>query len=276
GDEIITRLRRRDPDAAGFIAAMSVRHARWIASIVRRLTGAHPVVVVAEDNDADEHLARFRGNKERWLVAVRKVSEGVDVPRLRVELYLTNGTTDLLFRQLVGRIVRVDGDDRAPSYILFPADPRLLELARALEADVLGHGDSTKAPEPPAPAEPASESPPASLDVREVRHFEDEPWVVGTVDPYALNLKDQAPAPSAQNPVPLAEEYDRLRKAVAATTAEVVREFAGLTPKDVNAWWVRVERRRVDECTPEQLRTRISTMRSWIKRGRTPVSALRR
>jgi superfamily II DNA or RNA helicase len=276
GDELITRLRHRDPDAAGFIAAMSVKHARWIASIVRKVAGAHPVIVVAEDNDADEHLARFRGNKERWLVAVRKVSEGVDVPRLRVELYLTNSATDLLFRQLVGRIVRVDGEDREPSYVLFPADPRLLELARALEADVLGSGDSAQAPAPLPRAEAAVESSPDPIDVRDVRHFEEEPWMVGSVDPYALDLRERSPAPATREAVPLAEEFDRLRKAVAATTSEVSREFPSLTPQDVNAWWVRIERCRVDECTPEQLRKRISTMRAWIKRGRTPVAVQRR
>ena len=58
------------------------------------------------------------------------VSEGVDIPRLRVVIYLTNRLTLLSFRQIVGRVVRTDpanvGDH---GRVYLPADPRLLEMA---------------------------------------------------------------------------------------------------------------------------------------------------
>ena len=54
------------------------------------------------------------------------VSEGVDIPRLRVGVYATTTTTDLFFRQAVGRFVRWEAgvrDQRAWLYI--PDDLRL-------------------------------------------------------------------------------------------------------------------------------------------------------
>ena len=55
------------------------------------------------------------------------VSEGVDIPRLRVGVFATTTTTELFFRQAVGRIVRyVPGrTGRQPSYMFMPDDPRL-------------------------------------------------------------------------------------------------------------------------------------------------------
>ena len=42
----------------------------------------------------------------RWMVAVRMVSEGVDVPRLAVGVYATSASTPLFFAQAIGRFVR--------------------------------------------------------------------------------------------------------------------------------------------------------------------------
>jgi hypothetical protein len=58
------------------------------------------------------------------------VSEGVDIPRLRAVVHLTNRLTLLSFRQIVGRVVRVDPrnqDDHGRVYI--PADERLVLMA---------------------------------------------------------------------------------------------------------------------------------------------------
>jgi hypothetical protein len=54
------------------------------------------------------------------------VSEGVDIPRLRVGVYATTTTTELFFRQAVGRIVRhIAGKGRQRAYLFMPDDPRL-------------------------------------------------------------------------------------------------------------------------------------------------------
>lgn len=50
------------------------------------------------------------------LINPRMVSEGVDIPRLRVGIYATNITKELTFRQIIGRVVRRQDeyDNRTP------------------------------------------------------------------------------------------------------------------------------------------------------------------
>ena len=64
--------------------------------------------------------------RDPWIVAVRMVSEGVDIPRLRVGVFATTTTTELFFRQAVGRLVRwTRGVRRQQAFLFIPDDPRL-------------------------------------------------------------------------------------------------------------------------------------------------------
>jgi hypothetical protein len=83
-------------------------------------------VVVSDDPTASDRIARFATSDAPWLVAVRMVSEGVDIPRLRVGVYATTVTTELFFRQAVGRFVRWQADRGSQkAYVFLPDDPRL-------------------------------------------------------------------------------------------------------------------------------------------------------
>ena len=134
--ERLTDVRRHQPDAGGLVIAIDQDHARGIAAMLRRDFGQHAVVVTSDDPEASDRIAGFATGTEPWLVAVRMVSEGVDIPRLRVGVYATTVTTDLFFRQAVGRFVRwVPGirDQRAWLYI--PDDLRLrIRAAEIAEA----------------------------------------------------------------------------------------------------------------------------------------------
>ena len=114
------------PDAGGLVIAMDQQHAHGIASLIRRHFGLPAEVVVSEDPTASDRIASFGANDAPWLVAVRMVSEGVDIPRLRVGVYATTVSTELFFRQAVGRFVRWQGDRGAQkAYVFLPDDPRL-------------------------------------------------------------------------------------------------------------------------------------------------------
>ena len=64
------------------------------------------------------------------------VSEGVDIPRLRVGVYATAARTELFFRQVIGRFVRRTPAPKAQmSYLLLPADIRLKALAAQIEEE---------------------------------------------------------------------------------------------------------------------------------------------
>jgi hypothetical protein len=68
------------------------------------------------------------------MVAVRMVSEGVDVPRLAVGVYATSVSTALFFAQAVGRFVRVRQRGETAS-VFVPSVPVLLGFAAELEAE---------------------------------------------------------------------------------------------------------------------------------------------
>ena len=66
------------------------------------------------------------------MVAVRMVSEGVDVPRLAVGVYATSASTPLFFAQAIGRFVRSRMPGESAS-IFLPSVPVLLRLAEEME-----------------------------------------------------------------------------------------------------------------------------------------------
>ena len=93
-------------DAGGLVVAADGEHARAVAKALRAITGRAPTVVLHTEARAAEKLQAFTRSSERWIVAVNMVSEGVDIPRLRVGVYATAAKTPLIFRQIVGRFVR--------------------------------------------------------------------------------------------------------------------------------------------------------------------------
>lgn len=127
------RIRRTVPDAGGLVIANDQEHARGIAEILTTQHGARAVVATSDDPEASARIARFRHSGDPWIVAVRMVSEGVDIPRLRVGVFATSTTTELFFRQAVGRLVRWSGVDRnQKAYLFIPDDVRLRALAHQI------------------------------------------------------------------------------------------------------------------------------------------------
>jgi superfamily II DNA or RNA helicase len=120
-------------DAGGLVIASDQTAARAYAEILRDVTGTAPVVVLSDEAGASARIARFAASDDRWMVAVRMVSEGVDVPRLAVGVYATSASTPLFFAQAVGRFVRSRRPGETASVFL-PSVPVLLGLASELEA----------------------------------------------------------------------------------------------------------------------------------------------
>jgi superfamily II DNA or RNA helicase len=132
-DTRLRGLRQHVPDAGGMIIASDQTAARAYAKLLEKITGETPTVVLSDDNGASDRIAAFGEDTSRWLVAVRMVSEGVDVPRLAVGVYATSASTPLFFAQAIGRFVR----SRRPgetACIFLPSVPNLLLLASEMEA----------------------------------------------------------------------------------------------------------------------------------------------
>lgn len=119
-------------DAGGMVLASDQESARAYAAILKRISKAHVTVVVSDDNKADKKIDAFRDGTDMWLVAVRMVSEGVDIPRLAVGVWATNYRTPLFFAQAVGRFVRARNKTEVATVFL-PAVKPLLALAASME-----------------------------------------------------------------------------------------------------------------------------------------------
>ena len=133
-DRRLTEVRRGMPDAGAMVIASDHKSAKLYAELLEGITGTPPVVVLSDDPDASKKIGRFDESGERWLVAVRMVSEGVDIPRLAVGVYGTSVQTPLFFAQAVGRFVRNRKPGETASVFL-PSVPVLLALAAEMEAE---------------------------------------------------------------------------------------------------------------------------------------------
>jgi len=132
-DTRLSQVRQSVPDAGGLVIATDQESARAYAKILERISGEMPTLVLSDDPKASGRIKEFSETNERWIVAVRMVSEGVDVPRLAVGVYATSASTPLFFAQAIGRYVRARKKGETASVFL-PSVPVLLELASELEA----------------------------------------------------------------------------------------------------------------------------------------------
>jgi superfamily II DNA or RNA helicase len=133
-DRRLTEVRRSIHDAGGLVIATDQETARAYAKLIEQVTGETPTLVLSDDGGASQRIDDFRHSSGRWLVAVRMVSEGVDVPRLAVGVYATTIATPLFFAQAVGRFVRSRRRGETASVFL-PTIPALLGFAHELELE---------------------------------------------------------------------------------------------------------------------------------------------
>ena len=120
-------------DAGGLVIASDQLTARAYARLIEKVTGEKAVVVLSDDAGSSGRIAAFAESEQRWLVAVRMVSEGVDLPRLAVGVYATSASTPLYFAQAIGRFVRARRRGETATVFL-PSVPHLLSLASEMEA----------------------------------------------------------------------------------------------------------------------------------------------
>ena len=132
-DDALRETRRTHAGAKGFAVCMDAQHARATASLLARITGERPALALSDDPDAASVLDRFRWDGAKWLVVCKMAGEGYDNPHLRVCVWGTNVISELYFRQVTARTIRVvPGLPYQDAVVFLPADPRLLAMARAI------------------------------------------------------------------------------------------------------------------------------------------------
>jgi superfamily II DNA or RNA helicase len=299
----LVHLRARDPAAAGLVIAMDQEHARGIARLLYDRLGVSAAVALSDDPAASKRIGDFVHGTAPWMVAVRMVSEGVDIPRLRVGVYATNTITDLFFRQAVGRLVRwIGGLQRQSAYVFIPDDMRLRKFAATIaeqrrhslrrrddEDGPEGERVERKERELPDPGEQLSLFEAISavpeqggMTLEDVRREEEAGGEIpDLVDPdrppapeFFLTspesfrpapLPDPEPLPATDSASPLAR-----RRALREANSELARELVGLTGKthaQINAELNRkVGIKRVSEASLRQLEQRLTAAKAWVRK----------
>lgn len=133
-DRRLTEVRHHIPDAGGLVIATDHAAAKAYAELLRQLTGEDVALILSDDAGASARIEEFSASTSRWMVAVRMVSEGVDVPRLAVGVYATSSSTPLFFAQAIGRFVRLRRRGEIAS-VFIPNVPTLMQLAAELEKE---------------------------------------------------------------------------------------------------------------------------------------------
>lgn len=146
GIQKLTELRNRMPNAGGLVIAPSIEMAEYMVQLLERLEGEAPMLVHSHMANPEGKIRAFRNTDKRWLVSVAMVSEGVDIKRLRVLVYLPNALTELAFRQAIGRVVRTSGpEDDTRAYVVMPLFDTFEMFARRVEDEM---SPSARAPAP--------------------------------------------------------------------------------------------------------------------------------
>ncbi len=133
----LTDLRYRMPEAGGLVIAPSIEMAEYMVKLIEKMEGETPALVHSQMPNVENKIDGFRHTDKRWIVSVAMISEGVDIARLRVLIYLPNALTELAFRQAIGRVVRTNGpDDDTRAYVVMPSFDVLEEFARRVEEEM--------------------------------------------------------------------------------------------------------------------------------------------
>jgi len=285
GDARLSEVRADGhPDAGGLVIASDQDHARAIAARLGSISGEQPELVMSDEPGASRRIADFASSDRRWLVSVLMVSEGVDIPRLRVGVYATAARTELFFRQVVGRFIRATPRPRRQmSYLLMPADSRLKALAHEIELERRhaldlspeaeeeeGEMDDSD-PEQRKPGEGFAALSSGDAELDEAIMSETALQLFPTDDPKPGTKKATAPTrPAAEELEPERESAYATRERLRGERSRLVANVARLTKKSHREVQARINRetqvRSVSSATIEQLERGNAVLRRELRR----------
>lgn len=156
------------------VVAQNIKEAKYARDYIQEVYGLRAEMIVSEAVDSNERLEQIRQkcqdntrDKPDVIVSVGMISEGVDIPQIKVIAYLSAVLTTLYLIQVIGRALRrisVGSDRFADSnlhdtlaYVAAPAHPKICYVARNIEKAIAdatkaagggGDGEGGEAPEP--------------------------------------------------------------------------------------------------------------------------------
>lgn len=285
---MLLETRQEHPQAGGLLVAADQEHARELAKVLAEVSHSRPTLVLSDEAEASRKIKRFAAGRSEWLVACNMVSEGVDIPRLRVGVYATTVTTKMYFRQFLGRIVRITPEPAGVqvAYCYLPADVRLKILAEQVEREQRHHiaaiTPGEELPEDEADDEGPQEPTPLwqplhstnsgveSIIVNggQLTLWNDPAWV-----PHPATMK-QAVQQQVAGRVEALSKSER-KAALGKTISALVTQYhhqAGQPYHHIHAYLNRTQKvKSQGECTEEQLEGRVMLLHKLIRQaGKAP------
>ncbi|RPF12750.1 DEAD/DEAH box helicase [Vibrio crassostreae] len=136
GCKKLAEIRSQSSNAGGLVVASSVQHAQSIKEILSHKLSQTASIVTYRHEDPLAEIESYRKNDVQWIVSVGMISEGTDIPRLQVCCHMSSVKTELYFRQVLGRILRVNGAINQQAWLFTFAEQSLIEFAERIEQDI--------------------------------------------------------------------------------------------------------------------------------------------
>ncbi|NRF64889.1 DEAD/DEAH box helicase [Vibrio coralliilyticus] len=136
GCKKLAEIRSQSPNAGGLVVASSVQHAQKIKKILSQKYAQAVSIVTYRHEEPLVEIERYRQSDAQWIVSVGMISEGTDIPRLQVCCHMSSVKTELYFRQVLGRILRVNGPTNQQAWLFTFAEQSLIEFSERIEQDI--------------------------------------------------------------------------------------------------------------------------------------------
>lgn len=136
GCKKLKEIRKVNSDAGGLVVASSVEHAYKLLNILEKEFDQTAIIVTYHDRDALAKIGYYRQSTTEWIVSIGMISEGTDIPRLQVCCHLSSVKTELYFRQVLGRILRVNQSENQEAWLFTMATNELTLFSNRLAEDL--------------------------------------------------------------------------------------------------------------------------------------------
>ncbi|MFT6584781.1 MAG: superfamily II DNA or RNA helicase [Cognaticolwellia sp.] len=132
----LDKLRITNPSAGGLIIAASVDHANQILQLMADHFSEAATIITYREDEPTKLIGQYRQSATKWVVSVGMISEGTNIPRLQVTCHLTRIKTEMHFRQILGRNLRITDAPNQEAFLYMPAEPKLVEYAYRVAQDI--------------------------------------------------------------------------------------------------------------------------------------------
>ena len=132
----LMHVRKCSPFAGGLVVASSIKHAKQLYQMLVTDFKQTACIVTSKLKCPSSIIKAFRESDIQWIVSVGMISEGTDIPRLQVCCHLSGIKTEMHYRQVLGRILRVTSSEVQHAWLFTLAEANLTEFAYRIGQDL--------------------------------------------------------------------------------------------------------------------------------------------